>query len=349
MEASIDAWLQGSSATTTQAGAQAPPQTQMGAQSLPTNRSSGGGGVVHDVPVSSTARPRHTVVPLRLPSNSSAREAPAARGNLATPMVCPLCHGVSAEAELSSPMLGGSPASADSPSPPAGASPASSAGASPTSGAGSGGERVQRRALRRVKRGRSINKVGKWWKMYGYNGPPYCQRCSEVFRDHIIRQISNSANCSRARPCTDCTQVLKHLPKPLEDVWAKMDRTKEARGARAPKQSKKSAAAVGLVQLSESYDGGEMSLSCAQYSPSAAAAAGSMGDAAHTDSSGGGVSDGHDHNSPQYKMGREAVLPTLRACSLDGRSVRRVVLPTLRASSLDGGSLPLRVTVDGDR
>ena len=207
-----------------------------------------------------------TVAPLVIPARSTDPGGRAGHGALplsaasfdsgdGSSLVCPLCHGVSADsptdADAQSPPTdgssptGASSADTESPSPPAGASP------------GSAGAGVQRRALRKVKRGRSINKVGKWWKMYGYNGPPYCQRCSEVFRDHIIRQISNSANCSRANPCTDCTQVLNYLPHPHEEVWAKMDRTKEARGARAAKQSKKSAAAVGLVQLSESFDGGD--------------------------------------------------------------------------------------------
>jgi hypothetical protein len=62
---------------------------------------------------------------------------------------------------------------------------------------------VKRRRLR----------LGMWWKKYGYGGPPYCQRCSEVFRDHIIRGLSNSAKCTPANPCLDCKKVLQHFPK----------------------------------------------------------------------------------------------------------------------------------------
>ena len=276
MEASIAAWLQKDPAAAEGRPLNHQPQPPHGAAtcsqssprvtapSVPTSEAPDGvdGSQPKLAPQRKSAP---TVAPLQLPVKSSdppaaASALPSSRtlsvddGPAAPPTVCPLCHGVSADAEVSSPPAEVSPTDADSPSPPAGASPSSATG-----GSAGAGERVQRRALRKVKRGRSINKVGKWWKMYGYSGPPYCQRCSEVFRDHIIRQISNSANCSRASPCTDCTQVLNYLPKPHEDVWAKMDRTKEARGTRAPKQSKKSAAAVGLVQLSESYDGGEMS------------------------------------------------------------------------------------------
>ena len=257
-----------------------------------------------------------------------------------SPLVCPLCHGVSADSPTdadaqsppidgSSPTGGASSADTELPSPPAGPSPSS---------AGAG---VQRRALRKVKRGRSINKVGKWWKMYGYNGPPYCQRCSEVFRDHIIRQISNSANCSRANPCTDCTQVLKYLPHPHEEVWAKMDRTKQARGARAAKQSKKSAAAVGLVQLSESFDGGDP---MSGASPQAGAQA-----------SGGGAA---WHPNPQGIQGQRAMsmdssvaAPAIHgnaggAAGGRGGGAAAAVLPGAdgllgRMMSLDGGSLSI--------
>ena len=282
------------------------------------------------------------MAPLQLPGRSSgAHEAAAAHGSPAAPMVCPLCHGVSAEAEMQSPTCDASPAAADSPSPPAGASPTSAAGVSPRSDVGPDGERVQRRALRKVKRGRSINKVGKWWKMYGYNGPPYCQRCSEVFRDHIIRQISNSAFCSRANPCTDCTQVLKYLPQPHEQVWAQMDQTKEARGgARAAKQAKKSAAAVGLVQLSKSYDAAfdRPPGSSALPPPVVVERHGGIGAEAHGGSSGGN----RLQSSPEP---RRIVLPTLRSCSVDGSLP---ILPTLRASSLDGGSIPRRVAPAAD-
>jgi hypothetical protein len=51
-------------------------------------------------------------------------------------------------------------------------------------------------------------KFGRWWRQYGYAGPRYCQRCSEVFRDHIMRQKPNSAGCQREAPCDDCAKVL---------------------------------------------------------------------------------------------------------------------------------------------
>lgn len=45
---------------------------------------------------------------------------------------------------------------------------------------------LKQRSRRLTKRKRSSVKLGKWWTSYGYRGPSYCQRCSEVFRDHIV-------------------------------------------------------------------------------------------------------------------------------------------------------------------
>jgi hypothetical protein len=52
------------------------------------------------------------------------------------------------------------------------------------------------RKRRKVDGVRKKHKMGKWWRVYGYGGEAYCQRCSEVFRDHIMRQKSNSAKCT---------------------------------------------------------------------------------------------------------------------------------------------------------
>eukprot|EP01046_Picozoa_sp_COSAG06_P056641 COSAG06_NODE_10781_length_1617_cov_16.277972_2_plen_429_part_00 len=89
---------------------------------------------------------------------------------------------------------------------------------------GSGGTEPKQRATRKMKRLRSENKMGFWWKKYGYDGPRYCQRCSELFRDHIIRQFSNSAGCTRACPCTDCSRVLSHMSLARPQIYAKMNK-----------------------------------------------------------------------------------------------------------------------------
>ena len=80
------------------------------------------------------------------------------------------------------------------------------------------------RKRRRMKKSRSSNTLGKWWRKYGYCGAAYCQKCSEIFRDHLLRQISNSAHCSRKCPCVDCQRVLcKMGNQTLEQLWAKVD------------------------------------------------------------------------------------------------------------------------------
>ena len=110
------------------------------------------------------------------------------------------------------------------------------------SGGGSGtaknGRTRQRRAITRE---RKCPKMGKWWRNVGYTGPQYCQRCSEVFRDHIMRQHRNSAQCSRDNPCGDCASVLEHfdLAGDRAALWQRFDdRAKKneiRRASRAPR------------------------------------------------------------------------------------------------------------------
>lgn len=127
-------------------------------------------------------------------------------------------------------------------------------------GATTGGKTRQRRALTRE---RKTPKVGRWWRQFGYEGPQYCQRCSEVFRDHIMRQKRNSAECSRESPCDDCFKVLQHFDVNGQDLWSRFDerakRNRQKRsqnasnssdGQRAAKKSKSVAAgALGLIGI----------------------------------------------------------------------------------------------------
>jgi hypothetical protein len=118
-----------------------------------------------------------------------------------------------------------------------------------------GGRTRQRREL---KSERKTPKWGRWWRQLGYNGPKCktsqahayelmarmhpnsanahactnpdasldiadCQRCSEVLRDHIMRQKPNSALCTRAQPCDDCKKVLEHFMLSGDALWAKFD------------------------------------------------------------------------------------------------------------------------------
>ena len=73
------------------------------------------------------------------------------------------------------------------------------------------------------------NKMGKWWKSYGYEGPDYCQRCSEVFRDHIMRGPGkNSAKCSIDYPCRDCASVLCCFPDRRKLLQKIMNNSRES-------------------------------------------------------------------------------------------------------------------------
>jgi hypothetical protein len=71
---------------------------------------------------------------------------------------------------------------------------------------------------------RQKQRFGRWWRMVGYDGPPYCQRCSEVFRDHLMRQTPNSAQCSRDNPCDDCARVLECFSRSTDgQLWNRID------------------------------------------------------------------------------------------------------------------------------
>ena len=74
-----------------------------------------------------------------------------------------------------------------------------------------------------MKKPRQSRKMGVWWRKYGYSRQPYCQRCSEIFRDHIIRGFSNSCKCSRDSPCQDCAKILAHFPADRCALFSVMD------------------------------------------------------------------------------------------------------------------------------
>jgi len=73
------------------------------------------------------------------------------------------------------------------------------------------------------------------------SGPAYCQRCSEVFRDHILRSLSNSARCTMSSPCVDCKRILAHFPDGLQPPKKK---SKTATRSKPPKPPPAAAAAT---------------------------------------------------------------------------------------------------------
>jgi hypothetical protein len=83
------------------------------------------------------------------------------------------------------------------------------------------------RFRRKSPAGRKVFRVGNWWASLGYKGPRFCQRCSEVFRDHLLLQKSNSAACNRNSPCDDsCSKILAHFKLPpggLAEVFTGYD------------------------------------------------------------------------------------------------------------------------------
>ena len=91
---------------------------------------------------------------------------------------------------------------------------------------------------------RKTPKLGRWWRQLGYNGPKYCQRCSEVFRDHIQRQKPNSAGCSRQSPCDDCAKVMRHFDVAKEAVWERMDVRTELNRQKKARTNNQAAAAL---------------------------------------------------------------------------------------------------------
>eukprot|EP01047_Picozoa_sp_COSAG01_P019043 COSAG01_NODE_1047_length_11943_cov_30.026762_7_plen_468_part_00 len=85
------------------------------------------------------------------------------------------------------------------------------------------------RQQRRRKTATRKRKLGCWGYQAGYSGPRYCQRCSEVFRFHIMEQKPNSADCSREFPCQICVQVLRHYQLQGSTLWAALDAAKKVR------------------------------------------------------------------------------------------------------------------------
>lgn len=83
------------------------------------------------------------------------------------------------------------------------------------------------------------------WALFGYAGEPYCKRCSELFRDHLLREVSNSAQCTRESPCDDCCQILEHCPAERDGIWAKYAARQAKLSAKAELNARKKAALAG--------------------------------------------------------------------------------------------------------
>ena len=68
---------------------------------------------------------------------------------------------------------------------------------------------------------RKSNKLQAWYSSYGYEGPPYCKRCSEAFNNHLLRRSAkgkNRAGCTRASHCSQCQKILAHV-QDVDNMW----------------------------------------------------------------------------------------------------------------------------------
>lgn len=65
---------------------------------------------------------------------------------------------------------------------------------------------------------------------FGYRGPLYCRRCFETMRDHLQLQKSNSAQCTRDKPCSDCQPMLQNFACGPATLFARFDSKQSKRG-----------------------------------------------------------------------------------------------------------------------
>ena len=77
-----------------------------------------------------------------------------------------------------------------------------------------------------------------------------CQRCSEVLRDHIMRQKPNSARCTRDQPCDDCLKVLTHFSLSGDALWNKFDERAQHNRLKRARNSSDGAAGLGAAGVS---------------------------------------------------------------------------------------------------
>jgi len=82
------------------------------------------------------------------------------------------------------------------------------------------------------------HRMGHFWKSFGYAGPAYCNRCSSVFRAHMLMEGVSEKKCSRQVPCYICKQVLRQFSCPIEDALKSMEAAQKKEKSRkrpAPK------------------------------------------------------------------------------------------------------------------
>ena len=77
------------------------------------------------------------------------------------------------------------------------------------------------------------DRLSRFWRKFGYDGPPYCLRCAELFRSHQLTCSIKSETCSREQPCPRCANVFVHFTKDKEACFAAMDQAQPLSRGRA--------------------------------------------------------------------------------------------------------------------
>ena len=91
------------------------------------------------------------------------------------------------------------------------------------------------------------HRTGQFWKCFGYDGPPYCNRCASTFRAHCVVRGVTERKCSREVPCPTCAMVLSHFNCSAEQAFAAMSATQETKRSKraTPPPTKKNKPAAG--------------------------------------------------------------------------------------------------------
>ena len=100
------------------------------------------------------------------------------------------------------------------------------------------------------------SRMGLWLKQMGYEGPPYCQRCSQVFKEHLILHNRNPAKCTRRLPCDHCSRVLLKFDVRGQDLWLRIDSSRQAKLQRKAERQKANVITAAPSQTWAVEDGG---------------------------------------------------------------------------------------------
>ena len=81
------------------------------------------------------------------------------------------------------------------------------------------------------------HRLGMFWRKFGYDGPPYCSRCSSVFRAHMVTRTVSELKCSRQEPCLRCLTILRQFKVARADAFQAMDAAQPQKNAKTESDS----------------------------------------------------------------------------------------------------------------